>query len=216
MEQFFLVYPVTHWQACMAPERSLDKQVSLFWHGADWHGSTPKHKQGGRTTSDLARSLLSVDYKERVPWKNNIQKQADQAISTFEKSRSRKKMAYRFSKFNAHCLLSYRERSYACLYTRGWGTMPMRQHNILTRKNSHKLCVCSGRDSNLWSWNPLISTPTLYQLSHHVPHIQTSISICGIHRSSVMSSLNVIAEILSELKSYEVWDWHWGAWWLNW
>ena len=25
----------------------------------------------------------------------------------------------------------------------------------MTRKNSHKYFLCSGRDSNLWSWNPL-------------------------------------------------------------
>ena len=44
-------------------------------------------------------------------------------------------------------------RSYACVYTRGWGTSTTSRHNI--RKNSHKLFLCCGRDSNLWSWNPL-------------------------------------------------------------
>ena len=52
--------------------------------------------------------------------------------------------------------LTCRVRSYACVYTRrGWGTPTASQHNILTRKNSHKFFLCSGRDSNLWSWNPL-------------------------------------------------------------
>ena len=37
----------------------------------------------------------------------------------------------------------------------GWGTPTTSHHNILTRKNSYKFCVCSGRDSNLWSWSPL-------------------------------------------------------------
>ena len=46
-------------------------------------------------------------------------------------------------------------RSYVCVYTRGWGTSTTSQHNIFTRKNSHKLFLCSERDSNLWSWNPL-------------------------------------------------------------
>ena len=44
-------------------------------------------------------------------------------------------------------------RTFLCVYTRGvWGTSTS-QHIILTRKNSFFLC--SGRDSNLWSWNPL-------------------------------------------------------------
>ena len=41
--------------------------------------------------------------------------------------------------------------SYACVYTQGWGTPTTSQHNILTRKNSHKCFLCSGRDSYLWS-----------------------------------------------------------------
>ena len=45
-------------------------------------------------------------------------------------------------------------RSYACVYTRGWGTQTS-QHNMLTRKNSHKFFFSSGWDSNLWSWNSL-------------------------------------------------------------
>ena len=45
-------------------------------------------------------------------------------------------------------------RSYACVYTQGWGT-PTSQHNILTQKNSHRFFLCSGWDLNLWSWNPL-------------------------------------------------------------
>ena len=37
-----------------------------------------------------------------------------------------------------------------------WGTQTTSQHNILTRnKNSHKRLLCSGRDWNLWSRNPL-------------------------------------------------------------
>ena len=66
-------------------------------------------------------------------------------------------------------------RSYAYVYTRGWGTPTTSQHNTLTRKNSHNLFLCSGRDSNLWSWNPsdleadalpieLPSPPTWYVL----------------------------------------------------
>ena len=46
-------------------------------------------------------------------------------------------------------------RSYAWVDTRGWGTPTTSQHNILTRKNSHKLFWYSGRDLNLCSWNPL-------------------------------------------------------------
>ena len=42
------------------------------------------------------------------------------------------------------------------IHTRGWGTPTTSQHNIFdSEQNSHKLFVCSGRDSNLWSWNPL-------------------------------------------------------------
>ena len=37
--------------------------------------------------------------------------------------------------------------------THGGGAMS--QHNILTRKNCHKFLLCSGWDSNPWSWNPL-------------------------------------------------------------
>ena len=39
-----------------------------------------------------------------------------------------------------------RVRSYACIYILGWGTPTTSRHNILTRKNSHKLVLCSGRD----------------------------------------------------------------------
>ena len=42
----------------------------------------------------------------------------------------------------------------ACTYG-GRGTPTTNQHNILTRKNSDKFVLCPGRDSNLWSWNPL-------------------------------------------------------------
>ena len=40
--------------------------------------------------------------------------------------------------------------------------------------DSEKL-LCSGRDSNLWSWNHWILRPTLYQLSHHVPIVTFSL-----------------------------------------
>ena len=42
-----------------------------------------------------------------------------------------------------------------CIHTGVWGTPTTIQHKILTRKNSHRFVLCSGRDSNLWSWNPL-------------------------------------------------------------
>ena len=61
-------------------------------------------------------------------------------------------------------LMCVRNHSYACVYTGGLGT-PMSQHNILTRKNSHKFFLCFWWGSNLGLW---ISSPTLYQLSHPV------------------------------------------------
>ena len=71
----------------------------------------------------------------------------------------------------------------AYTHGRGWGTPITSQRNILIRKNSHKCFLCSGRDSNLWSWNPLarISRPTLYQLSHHVPVNQSVLGLRGQH-----------------------------------
>ena len=66
--------------------------------------------------------------------------------------------------------INVRTCSYACVYTRGWSTPTTNQRTILTWKNSHKLFLCSGRDSNLWSSNPLdlFLRPMFYQLSHHI------------------------------------------------
>ena len=72
------------------------------------------------------------------------------------------------------------EHSYACVCTRGWGTPTTSQHNILTRKQLSQFCLCSGRDWNLWPWNPLdrlevdaqpIEPPrTPLQYHHHHQH----------------------------------------------
>ena len=63
------------------------------------------------------------------------------------------------------------DHSYACVYTRGLGTPTTSQHNILTRKKpSHKVFLCSGRGSNLWS---LDLESMLYQLSHPVTESPT-------------------------------------------
>ena len=43
----------------------------------------------------------------------------------------------------------------ACTHGGQWGTPTTSQHNIMTRKNSYKFVLCSGRDSNLWSWSLL-------------------------------------------------------------
>ena len=52
-------------------------------------------------------------------------------------------------------LTRVRDHSYACVYTRGWGTPTASQHNIFDSEKLSILCVCSGRGSNLGSWNPL-------------------------------------------------------------
>ena len=58
-------------------------------------------------------------------------------------------------------------------YTLGLGTPIASQHNILTRKNSHKLFLCSRRGSNFW---PLDLESVLYPLSHPVtPMAQTAL-----------------------------------------
>ena len=46
-------------------------------------------------------------------------------------------------------------RSYVCAYTRGWGTPTSESAQHFAWKNCHKFFLCSGQDSNLWSWNPL-------------------------------------------------------------
>ena len=42
----------------------------------------------------------------------------------------------------------------SCAHTHGNGAHRQRVHNVLTRENSHKFVLCSGRDTNLWSRNP--------------------------------------------------------------
>ena len=56
-------------------------------------------------------------------------------------------------------------RSYACVYTRGWGTQTRSQRNILTWKNSHKCVLCFGRDS-LSLQHPPLSLQPLSRLSN--------------------------------------------------
>ena len=60
-------------------------------------------------------------------------------------------------------LTCVRDHSYACVYTQGLGTLTTSQHNILTKKNSHKFVLCSGQSSNL---GYLDLESMLYQLSH--------------------------------------------------
>ena len=64
-----------------------------------------------------------------------------------------------------------RDRSCACVYARGLLSTPTRnQHNILFGLGkTHKLFLCSWRDSNLGSLD-LESEAVLYQLSHRVTH----------------------------------------------
>ena len=54
-----------------------------------------------------------------------------------------------------YSLTCARDLSYACVYTHGGWAHRRVITTCLTRKNSHKLFSCSGRGSNLWSWNPL-------------------------------------------------------------
>ena len=56
-------------------------------------------------------------------------------------------------------------RSYACVYTRGWGTPTRSQRNILTWKNSHKCVLSFGRDS-LSLQHPPLSLQPLSRLSN--------------------------------------------------
>ena len=70
---------------------------------------------------------------------------------------------HRTLKWTIGSLTCVRDYSYACTRTHtrrvhahtGLGTPTASQHNILTRKNSYNLFLCSGRDLNLWSWSPL-------------------------------------------------------------
>ena len=61
-------------------------------------------------------------------------------------------------------------RSYACVYTWGWGTPTTIQH-ILTRKNSFFFYCAPDRIRISGHGIHWISRPTLYQLSNHITHI---------------------------------------------
>ena len=65
-------------------------------------------------------------------------------------------------------------RSYAYVFTRGWVTPTRSRHNIFNRQ---KAFLCSGRDSNLWSWNPLDLEADALPIEPSRPH-----GTYGIHQ----------------------------------
>ena len=76
-----------------------------------------------------------------------------------------------------------RDHSFACICTRGLGTLTSQQN--LTLKNSRKFLLCSEQGSNLWS---LDLESMLYQLSHPIA--------CTVHSEGRQTGFTNCFEVL--------------------
>ena len=93
-------------------------------------------------------------------------------------------------------------RSYACVCTRGWCTPTASQHNInfWLGKTLTIFFLCSGRDSNLWTWNPLDFEADALPIEPprpHVRHVNHTMSGTNFKKSLVLVGVDVVVVSLS-------------------